>query len=262
MRKAIVPVAVLLGISVLINVLTLIRLNEHRSAPPAGARDSELRDADPVRAVEPPPPPDDGDLSDVLRELYQLRRDVAALRKDVQKGPRPTGVAEGSGEKSDPEPPSSFDSDPDVAELLAEKDALQSLWEDLRKLRGLGKAISEEKYREAVLKATIDHLGFDRRTAEQFTNAALGAMTQADAARRNRDDALKALQYDRANPEVYRKKHLETQQRYQQDMKTALAQIEAFLGGGLRHTQFQANMQTWFHYLLPMYGPQGGPKPR
>lgn len=255
MNKTAGILAALLGVSVVVNAFAFVELGKARAKQPGtiSAGKSRAPDAAPHAVSDAPV---SADLTSIAAELRALRADVAALR-DGKSGTT-GGGRPGIGEPAHPgkgvdagDLPDSITSDPAVAKLLKEQEALNKLWGDLGKLSQLQKSLGDEKHRQLVMKLTAEFLGLDGSAKAGFETAANQMMAELDAAAKTMQDAYKTIPYDQKDPQAWQRHYEEVQKRYNESRKAAESRLDAYLTNSPRHEQFKSQLQTWGWYANP-----------
>jgi hypothetical protein len=254
MTKTAGILAALLGVSVVVNAFALVELGKARAKQPGtiSAGKSRAPDAGSHGTSDAPV---SADLSSIAAELKALRNDVAALREGK---PAPAGGRPGIGDASHPgkgidagDLPDSITSDPAVAKLLKEQEALNKLWGDLGKLSQLQKSLGDEKHRQLVMKLTAEFLGLDASAKTGFETAANQMMAELDTAAKTMQEAYKQIPYDQKDPQAWQRHYEEVQKRYNESRKAAESRLDAYLTNSPRHEQFKTQLQTWGWYANP-----------
>jgi len=236
-----VVMGILLLISLLFNVVALVRLKEaeaerHPAAP--SSRLSQQPASSSPRAETGP-----------AEALPYSRPAVPAAA--------PAPVVKSSGSVVSPvSPTSSVRSDPKVAAVLEAQDSFNAFWKDLDRVFKARSKFEEPKYLETVLATTEDYLEIPESGRAGFSQAANAAAANVALARKNYDAARKALPpKDKTNPTAYaayQEQKAAVDTHYQEQVKAAVDGLKVTLDAGRpRHAEFASNAEKWLRNLAP-----------
>ncbi len=228
MKSATCTLAAALGISLMVNAMTLHRLN--RTAPDIAAPKPHSPIVERgAPTAEPPPGVDKLDF--VLAEIAHLRRDVAAIKK-----------SEGATDVTPAEDSAARPWDPELARAMADTDRWNALVGDLEKLSSARRhqMLSEDRYLRGVLDLTADFLGLQDPQRGTFIETAEGVLRDVERARRELDQAL------RSTPRPTREQSMAMVAQYRERQGAAEERLATLLDPGQpRQKQFSTQLGSW-----------------
>lgn len=241
------------GVSSLFNMVLygkLARIQEAEQAfSRARPRDSASAGAPARYEPRPAPRAEAGDPSDLVEEVRQLRRDVAALRGNADNSPGTPPSADVPADL-----PAWLVNDPAVARALeeraAQRQASRKYWTDMERVMDLKASVGVPKARELAAKLTAEYLGLDGGNTPAFMAASIQAsqeIERADAERRDSIAKVKAT-----NPDRDTRKRLEDEidARYDQVKKTSLSRLDPYLGADPRHQELKSRLSgRWWDFM-------------
>ena len=247
MRPTTLILGTMLGISLIVNGLALSRLSkqEPKTAVKSAARPTDAPEEKPQPEITPPAPTGDARIDAVLKELTQVRREIAELKTSM-------GSKSGSSSTSSP----STAKDPAVAEILDEADKLNKFWGDLGKLAGAREQLDEAKYQQAVLDQTADFLGLVEPNRSAFAAAAKIAFGDYDRARKEMQEAQKGINWGKdADRKLAQDQYEALQARYRESVGVANERVKVQLDlNQPRQKQFASKLETWVGYASGNWG--------
>ncbi len=232
---AFVTVCMLLGCSVLLNVVLLTRPRDAEPQPRAAA---------PVRP-EPAAP----------REEISVARTVSARSLEPVRRPE-APVAEVRGKPPVPALGVSVRDDPAVAAVIDAQSAYRAFWNDLEQLFRAKSRLDEQKVFQTALATTMDFLELPGGTRPSFVEAARSGAAGIALARAEEDAAKRALPpKDKSNPAAeaardQQRKAIDA--RYKEQVKAAVDGLKSRLDlQNPRHVEFASNSEKWLKNLVP-----------
>jgi hypothetical protein len=231
---AFVTVSILLGCSVLLNAVLLLRPEDPeptRRAPLPARSESLPAPAAPASlpAAEPAPP------SEPLR-----------------KTPEPTGKSVAAA----PARSVSVKDDPAVAAVIDAQRSFKAFWDDLDQLFKAKSRLDDQKVFESALRTTMDYLEIPETTRTAFVEAARGGAAAVALAKSEEDAAKQALPpKDKNDPGGaaaidQQKKAIDA--RYKERVKAAVDGVRSRLDlQNPRHVEFASNAEKWLRNLVP-----------
>jgi hypothetical protein len=227
---ALPTVSILLGVSVLFNLVLLRRKSDEapartRSAAPSAVPQSPAAPAI-LAAAEPAP-----------------------LRTESSSVPAAPVAARS------PAPLSSVRSDPRVAEVLDAQEKFGAFWKDLGALFKAKGKLDDAKYFQTVVGSTSDFLELGEPARPQFHEASRFGVAVLRQARRDYDAARAALpvrnKADVAAEAVYQDRKNAVDARYQEQVNAAVKSVVATLDPARpRHAEFAAEAGRWLKSLV------------
>ncbi len=207
-----------LGLSVLVNALTLARLSSAKR---------------PVETGRAPAAPDPR-VDRLIGEIEQLRRDVA-VRPAVA---APSPAAPGAAAPIAPAPAS-----PRLAEALAEQDSFDAFWTSLKQIARAHESLEPGEYRAHALDATAGYLGVDRPS---FAAAAAQMLAELEAAEKVHNAEWRQVWAMRERPE-FEARAKEVSDRRDAARAAAEAKLRALLSpdASRAHKRFLAKLMDW-----------------
>ncbi len=232
MNRGYVVLGGLLGLSLLVNAVCIVRLNRPE-APPA-ARPS------------------------VAKGGEEARQDPSVPKATEAPATTPTGAPSETPPAKAPAKPGtgpSFVNDPKVREVLDAQDLFGAYWKDLDRVFKARDRLDDASYIKTILAATGDYLELNDAQRAQFADAAQTAVQALATARKEYEDGRKALppkgdKNDAAARAAYDEQRNALDARYDQRFADVVTNLKTPLEPGrARHAEFIAHMDKWLKNL-------------
>lgn len=242
-NQALPVVGVLLGASVLLNIVLLTRAKEDPApAPAARPRPAPASTVPAPQAPEGvyervvPPAPGAAAAETTQAPVLETRRPSSAPR------------------------PSSIPLDPSVEAVLDAQEKFGTFWKDLDRVFKAKDRLESAKFVQTVVVATMDFLELPEHQRPLFSQAVQDGMQMMARARQDRDAARKALppkdKNDAAGYAVYQQQKDAIDARYVAQSKAATESLAARLSPDkARHAEFISRSEPWLRNLLPKNTP-------
>jgi hypothetical protein len=209
-----------LGLSVLVNALTLARLSSSKR---------------PVEAVRAPAAPDPR-VDRLVGEIEQLRRDIAARPSVGAPSPAAPGAPA-------PVAPAPTPASPRLAEALAEQDSFDAFWASLKQIARAHESLEPAEYRAHAFDATAGYLGVDHAS---FAAAAAQMLAELEAVEKAHNAEWRQVWAMRERPE-FEARAKEVADRRDAARAAAEAKLRALLAPDAvkSHKRFLAKLMDW-----------------
>ncbi len=235
---AFVTVCMLLGCSVMVNLIVIFRPREEAPTPRnAPALAAEARPAAPGEAPVP--------------MAYADRSRSEPVRRTAEAAPaefRPGAVSAPKG--------GSVKDDPAVAAVIEAQDSFGAFWKDLERLFKAKSRLDDAKVFETALGTTMDFLELPAGSRPRFFESARAGVALIAQARREYEAGRKAIPpRDKSNPAsvaLYDQQKNAVDDRYQEQVRVAVEGVKSNLDASRpRHVEFGGAAEKWLKSLVP-----------
>jgi hypothetical protein len=144
--------------------------------------------------------------------------------------------------------------DPRVARIIDDEEDFRVFWQDLGKVFGVQEKLVPEEYVRIVVGGTAEFLGLQEPLRSQFFAQARAAVAEREQARKEYDEAKKALPpKDKSNAALYAAARQPIDTAYQSKFKAAQDRVGALLDPSqVRHQEFAGKLSRWLKELEPI----------